>query len=59
MHATMIYNKASRTLCLPKRTLAPYSQCVKSIAYKMLVRPQIEYASEVWNPNAMKCINEI
>ena len=25
----------------------------------MLVRPQLEYASDVWNPYAMKCIKKI
>ena len=49
-HVIFLYNKASRTLGLLKRTLSPCSQNVKSIAYKMLVRPQLEYASEVWNP---------
>ena len=34
----------------------PCSQNVKSIAYKMLVRPQHEYASEVWSPYTMKYI---
>ena len=56
---TKISNKASRTLGLLKRTLSPCSQNVKSIAYKMLVRPQLEYASEVWSPYAMKCIKKI
>ena len=51
-------NKASRTLGLLKRTLPPCSQTVKSIAYKMLVRPQLEYASEVWSPYTMKCIQK-
>ena len=39
--------------------LSPCSQNVKSIAYKMLVRPQLEYASEVWSPYTMKCIKKI
>ena len=58
-HVTKISNKASRTLGLHKRTLSPCSQNVKYIAYKMLVRPQLEYASEVWNPYAMKCIQKL
>ena len=58
-HAKKISNKASRTLGLHKRTLSPCSQNVKSIAYKMLVRPQLEHASEVWNPYTMKCIQKI
>ena len=35
------------------------SQNVKCIAHKMHVRTHIEYASEVWNSNAMKCIRKI
>ena len=58
-NVTKISNKASRTLGLLKRTLSPCSQNVKSIAYKMLVRPQLEYASEVWSPYTMKCIKKI
>ena len=58
-HVTKIYNKTSRTLGLLKRTLSPCSQNEKSIAYKMLVRPQLQYASEVWNPYTMKCIQKI
>ena len=54
-----MYNKASRTLGLPKRTLSPCSQNMKSIAYKMLVHPQLEYAIDVWNPYALKCIMKI
>ena len=53
-HVKFFYIKASRTHGLLKRTLSPCSQSVKSIAYKMLVRPQLEYASEVWSPYTMK-----
>ena len=58
-HVKKNYIKTSRILGIPKRTLSPCSQNVKSIAYKMLVRPQFEYASEVWNPYTMKCIQKI
>ena len=58
-HVKKNSNKASRTHGLLKRTLSPCSQNVKSIACKMLVRPQLEYASEVWNPYTMKCIQKI
>ena len=57
-HVTKIY-KASRTHGLLRRTLSPCSQNVKSIAYKLLLRPQLEYNSEVWNPYTMKCIQKI
>ena len=58
-HVKKNSNNASRTLGLLIRTLSPCSQNVKSIAYKMLVRPQLEYAIEVWNPYTMKCIQKI
>ena len=58
-HVTKIYDKASRTHGLLKRNLYTCSQNVKSIADKMLVRPQLEYASEDLNPYAMKCIKKI
>ena len=58
-HVTRISNKASRTPGLLRRTLSPCSQNVRSIACKMLVRPQLEYASEVWSPYAMKYIKNI
>ena len=58
-HVKKNYNKASRTLGLLIRTLSPCSQNVKSIAYEMLVRPQLEYASEVWSSYTMKCIQKM
>ena len=58
-HEKKYSNKASRILGLLKRTLSPCSQNVKSIAYKMLVRPQLEYASEVCKPCVIKCTKKI
>ena len=58
-HVATISNKASRTIGLLKNTLSRCSQSVKSIAYKVLVLPQREYASEVWNPHMIKCIQKI
>ena len=49
-HENKISNKASRTHSLPSRTVSTCSQNLNSIAYKMLVRPQLEYASEFRNP---------
>ena len=58
-HVTKISNEVSRTLGLLKGTLSPCSQSVMFIAYKMLVCPQLEYGSEVWNPYTMKCNKKI
>ena len=58
-HISKITGKASRNLGLLKRTLSPCSQNVKNTAYKMLVRPQVEYASEVWNPYTKKLNQKI
>ena len=43
--------KASKTLGLLRRTLSLCSKEVKSRAYQALVRPQLEYAAEAWNPH--------
>ena len=42
--------KANKTLGLLRRTLSPCSKEVKSKAYMSLVRPQLEYGAEAWNP---------
>ncbi|XP_072182188.1 uncharacterized protein [Diadema setosum] len=56
-HCQNIRNKASRTLGLVRRTLSPCSKEVKSRAYTALVRPQLEYASEAWNPHTVTAVN--
>jgi hypothetical protein len=49
-HIESIRAKASRTLGLIRRNLGPCDVTVKERAYQSLVRPQLEYASTVWNP---------
>ena len=49
-HCQTILHKANRTLGLLRRTLSPCSKEVKNRAYLALVRPQLEYGSEAWNP---------
>ena len=42
--------KASKTLGLLRHTLSPCSIEVKSRAHQAVVRPQLEYTTETWNP---------
>ena len=58
-HCQTIRQKASRTLGLLRRTLPSCSREVKARAYTALVRPQLEYASEAWNPHSITKIKEL
>ena len=49
-HCQAMLQKVNQTLGLLRRTLSPCSKEVKTRAYQALVRPQLEYASEAWNP---------
>lgn len=51
-HIDSITKKANQTLGFLKRNIRVHNQNLKSIAYKTLVRPQLnlEYASSVWSP---------
>ena len=49
-HCNKITTKASKTPGLLCRTLSPCSKEVNSRAHQALVRPQLEYAAEAWNP---------
>lgn len=51
--------KANRTLGLLRRTLSPCTKNIKSKAYTMLVRPQLEYGSEAWNPRTLTSIQSL
>ena len=54
-HITTIVNKATRMLNFIKRNLSKCCCSIKSIAYTTLVRPILEYATEVWDPH-YKCL---
>ena len=49
-HINRITNKANQTLGFLRRNIKVHSTQLKSVAYKTLVRPQLEYCSTVWSP---------
>ena len=56
-HCQKIVQKASRMLGLLHCTLSPCKQEVKAKAYQTLIRPQLEYAAETWNPHTLDGVN--
>ena len=52
-----IVQKASRTLGLLCRTLSPCKQEVTTKSYQTLIRPQLEYMAETWNPHTLDGVN--
>ena len=50
-HINNITNKATRMLNFIKRNLSKCNSKVKSDAYTTLVRPILEYATQVWDPH--------
>ena len=54
-HIDNITKSANQTLGFLKRNI----QVKKSIAYKTLVRPQLEYASTVWSPHTATDIQKV
>ena len=49
-HVSQVITKANRSLGFLKRNLQIRSPDIKEKAYFGLVRPQVEYASSVWDP---------
>ena len=49
-HISNIAKKASNSLNFLKRNLSDCSPNVKASAYLTMVRPQMEYASVIWDP---------
>ena len=50
-HITYVSKKANGTLFLLQRGLAQAPTKMKLLAYKTIVRPVLEYASQVWSPH--------
>ena len=49
-HITSVASKAGKTLVFLRRNLGKCTSDVKKQAYISLVRPQLEYASAIWDP---------
>jgi hypothetical protein len=49
-HINRISTNANKTLGFIKRNITTHNEHVKSLAYKTLIRPQLEYASPIWHP---------
>ena len=58
-HINRISAKGNRTLGFIKRNLNSCTEDIKSMAYKTLVRPTIEYCSAVWDPHTQEQIHQL
>ena len=58
-HVNNITSTAYKTLGFVKRNVNTTNQSVRELAYKTLVRPQLEYASNVWSPSTKVNIDKI
>ena len=58
-HTTRIAKKANRTLGFIKRNFYTAPRETKDLAYKTLVRPQLEYCSTVWDPHTTKAADPL
>ena len=58
-HVVRLCKKAIRTIGFLKRNANISSRSIKEPAYKSLVRPQVEYASPVWDPSTHVDINRV
>ena len=58
-HISEITSKATRTLGFLRSNLAFAPRQTKDVAYKTLVRPQLEYASPIWHPYVKTQIQQV
>ena len=50
-HITNITTNANKSLGFIRRNIQTKNENIREVAYKTLVRPQVEYASSVWSPH--------
>ena len=58
-HIDITTKMANQTLGFLKRNIQVHNKDLKSVAYKTLVRLQLEYASTVWYPHITTDINKV
>ena len=58
-HINKICKKSRQTLGLVQRSLHAAPQYVKGTAYKVVVRPKLEYASSAWSPQGSTKIKKL
>ena len=58
-HITSVVAKSNRTLGMIKRGLRYAPMKVKLIAYKTIVKPLLEYGSQVWSPHTVYLITNL
>ena len=58
-HINNITKSANQTLGFLKRNIRVHYKDLKSVAYKTLVRPQLEYASTLWSPHTATDIQKV
>ena len=58
-HISEISSKATKTLGFLCRNLTFAPRSTKDVAYKTLIRPQLEYAAPIWSPNSKLQINQV
>ena len=58
-HIDNITKSANQTLGFLKRNIQVHNKDLKSVAYKTLVRPQLEYPLTVWSPHTATDIQKV
>ena len=58
-HIDSVCKKANNTTAFLRRNLASCPRSIKDKCYKTMARPQVEYASSVWDPHTQRNINRV